>query len=204
VSGSPPRRGEATCQLFYLLFDVSQVMQDVPDTKSSIESSDNESRRGFLEHAATVAMGGGLVAGYGAFACYATRYLYPTDAGKSISQFVCTLDQLKVGESLPFTMPSGAKVVVARQAEGDSADAFIALSSICPHLGCKVHWEANNDRFFCPCHNGAFDAEGAPTEGPPAAANQHLTRFPLSVEDNLLMIQVPVESITVSDSEARA
>ena len=101
-------------------------------------------------------------------------------------------------------MPSGAKIVVARQAEGDTEDAFIALSSICPHLGCKVHWEASNDRFFCPCHNGAFDAQGAPTEGPPAAANQHLTRFRLSVEKNLLMIQVPVGGLNVSDAEASA
>ena len=174
---------------------------DCPDTEPEASDSD---RRSFLERAATVAMGGGLIAGYGSFACYATRFLYPADAGKSTSQFVCTLDQLKVGESLPFTMPSGAKVVVARQADGETADAFIALSSICPHLGCNVHWEANNNRFFCPCHNGAFDAKGAPTEGPPAAADQHLTRFRLSVENNLLMIQVPVGGVTVSASETSA
>ncbi len=179
-------------------------MQDGPDAINTDQSDVDESRRGFLEHAATAAMGAGLVAGYGTFATHAARFLFPAGAGKTIAQFVCTLDQLQIGESIPFTLPTGAKVVVARQAEGDTADAFIALSSICPHLGCKVHWEANNDRFFCPCHNGAFDSKGAPTEGPPAAANQFLTRFPLSVEDNLLMIQVPVDGVTVSDSEASA
>ncbi len=147
---------------------------------------------------------GGLTVGYGAFASYAIRFLYPANVGKSIWQFVCTLDQLKVNESMAFTMPSGAKVVVARQAEGDSAEAFIALSSVCPHLGCKVHWEAVNDRFFCPCHNGAFDAQGAPTEGPPASANQYLTRFPLSVEGNLLLIEVPVNAVTVPDAGGTA
>ena len=101
-------------------------------------------------------------------------------------------------------MPSGAKVVVARQEEGDSAAAFVALSSICPHLGCKVFWEANNDRFFCPCHNGAFDASGAPTEGPPATADQHLTRFPLTVKDNLLLIHVPTDGVVVTSAEASA
>ncbi len=173
-----------------------------PEAVPAKEEAETETRRGFMEHAATVAMAGGLAAGYGAFACHATRFLYPANAGQSIWQFVCTLDQLAVGESIPFTMPSGAKVVVARQADGDSADAFIALSSVCPHLGCKVHWEAVNDRFFCPCHNGAFDASGAPTEGPPAAANQHLTRFELAVEHNLLMINVPTEAIVVPSSEA--
>ena len=177
-------------------------MRDVPEPDSSGQQDADGSRRGFLEHAATLAMGGGLVAGYGSFACYATRFIYPANAGKTISQFVCTLDHLQVGESLPFTMPSGAKITVARQSDGNTADDFIALSSICPHLGCKVHWEANNDRFFCPCHNGAFDSSGAPTEGPPATANQHLTQFPLVVEGNQLMVQVPVESVSVDSEQA--
>ena len=80
-------------------------------------------------------------------------------------------------------------------ADGDTADAFVALSSICPHLGCQVHWEPQNDRFFCPCHNGAFDASGKPTEGPPATAGQELTRFPLQVMNGLLFIQVPMQSV---------
>jgi cytochrome b6-f complex iron-sulfur subunit len=175
-------------------------MHDSSDVSTAEQPAEHE-RRAFIARAATVTMVGGLAASYGTLASQATRFLYPANAGETIWQFVCTLNDLTVGESIPFTMPSGAKVVVARQAEGDTNEAFIALSSICPHLGCKVHWEANNDRFFCPCHNGAFDAQGAPTEGPPAAANQHLTRFKLAVEDNLLMIQVPVEGVKVSESE---
>lgn len=181
-------------------------MQDESDEQqSSAEPTEVDAgRRGFMEHAATVAMGGGLAAGYGLFASHAVRFLYPANAGESIWQFVCTLDELDVGEALPFTMPSGAKVVVARQQSENTAESFVALSSICPHLGCQVHWEAVNDRFFCPCHNGAFDAQGAPTEGPPASANQHLMQFPLAVDGNLLLIQVPVGGITVDRSEGRA
>lgn len=147
---------------------------------------------------------GGLTAGYGTLAYQIGNFLYPVDAGKAVWQFACTLDQLDVGESLPFTMPSGTQVVIARQAQGDTADSFVALSSICPHLGCQVHWEAVNQRFFCPCHNGAFDADGKATLGPPAKANQQLTRFPLQVEGNLLLIQVPLDSITVSQPEGSA
>ena len=164
----------------------------------------DQERRGFLGSAAVASMLSGLVLGYGVFASYAIRFLYPAHAGRSLWQFVCTLDQLSVGESLAFTMPSGAKVVVARQSEGDDAEAFIALSSVCPHLGCKVHWEAANDRFFCPCHNGAFNAQGVATEGPPASANQSLTRFPLSVDGNILMIEVPVNAVTVSQTKGMA
>ncbi len=174
------------------------------ESPASPASSEDKDRRGFLEHAATLTMAGGLAAGYGMLASHATRFLYPANVGESIWQFVCTLDELAVGDALPFTLPSGAKIVIARQEDGDTAESFIALSSICPHLGCKVHWEANNDRFFCPCHNGAFDAQGAPTEGPPASANQHLTRFDLTVEGVLLMVRVPLGGISADRSEGSA
>ncbi|MEZ6123544.1 MAG: Rieske (2Fe-2S) protein [Planctomycetaceae bacterium] len=183
---------------------VESELMDESDGGQELPESDPTTRRGFLEHAANLSMAGGLAAGYGMLGLQAAQYLYPAEAGQTITQFVCTLNQLKVGESLPYTLPSGAKIVVARQQEGETADAFIALSSVCPHLGCKVHWEAVNSRFFCPCHNGAFNAQGEPTEGPPAAANQHLTRYPLTVEGNLLMIQVPLNSVHVSGSEATA
>ena len=173
-------------------------MQDSQQNSPSGEPESDEGRRGFLGKAAAVAMTGGLVAGYVTFASQAARFLYPADAGRKSWQFVCTLDRLAVGETMPFTMPSGAKVVVARRSEEDAAESFIALSSICPHLGCKVFWEGGNNRFFCPCHNGAFDAEGAPTEGPPAAANQSLAQFPLMVEGNLLLIEVPLDQVDVS------
>ena len=175
------------------------------DDRSAPEATEEGAdRRVFLDKSFSVVMIGGMAAGYGTLAYQVGRFLYPAEAGKSVWQFVCTLEQLAVGDSISYTMPSGAKVVVARQAEGDTVESFVALSSICPHLGCQVHWEAVNDRFFCPCHNGAFDANGKPTEGPPAKANQQLTRFPLRVEGNLLLIQVPLESINVSQSEGSA
>ncbi|REJ93270.1 MAG: ubiquinol-cytochrome c reductase iron-sulfur subunit, partial [Planctomycetota bacterium] len=78
--------------------------------------------------------------------------------------------------------------------DGNAGD-FVALSSICPHLGCQVHWESQNDRFFCPCHNGAFDAAGQPLSGPPKDDNQPLPQFPLKVENNLLFIQAGTERL---------
>lgn len=163
------------------------------------QEDERSDRRGFIS-ATTLAVGG-MACGYGMLFYCGGRYLYPANGGAVSHQFVCTVDQLRVGEAMPFTLPSGAKVVIARQAEEDAAESFIALSSVCPHLGCQVHWEAVNDRFFCPCHNGAFDASGAPIEGPPQKANQHLTRFPLLVQDNLLMIAVPMGSVEIAEAE---
>jgi Rieske Fe-S protein len=143
-------------------------------------------------------MSGGLLAGYGTLAAVAGRFLYPPAKQSENWQFVAVLSQFKLGQSLAFQTPSGEKVVIARQQEGDSADSFVALSSICPHLGCSVHWEAHNDRFFCPCHNGVFDPAGEATEGPPAAANQSLAKFPLKVENGLLYIAVSSDTLTRS------
>jgi Rieske Fe-S protein len=76
-----------------------------------------------------------------------------------------------------------------------SNSGFVALSSICPHLGCRVHWEAHNERFFCPCHNGAFDSSGKAIAGPPKTANQTLPEYPLKVVDGSLYIEMSIESV---------
>ena len=60
---------------------------------------------------------------------------------------------------------------------------YLVVVGICPHLGCKVHWEVQNERFFCPCHNGAFNADGEAIAGPPLDSHQNLARFPLKLEN---------------------
>jgi Rieske Fe-S protein len=140
-------------------------------------------------------MVGGLAAGYGTFAHLAGAYLYSDDDGGRGWHFVALAADVQAGKAVAYVSPAGDKVVVARQGEGSTADDFIALSSACPHLGCQVHWEAHRDRFFCPCHNGVFDSRGRPLEGPPAAANQPLTRFPLRVDRGLIYVLVPLRSV---------
>jgi len=39
--------------------------------------------------------------------------------------------------------------------DGDKVEAF---TTICPHLGCSINYEAKEQRFVCPCHNGQFDS----------------------------------------------
>ena len=137
-----------------------------------------------------------VAAAYGTLATFALRFLYPAKSHSDNWQFVTTVAQLKLGQSITYISPAGARIVVARQRADDDARAFVALSSVCPHLGCAVHWEGQNNRFFCPCHNGSFDESGAPTGGPPFKANQSLPRFPVRVDRGRLFIQVPLESVT--------
>jgi Rieske Fe-S protein len=41
------------------------------------------------------------------------------------------------------------------------------LSAVCPHLGCSIGWSDAKGQFICPCHNGAFAADGTLLSGPP-------------------------------------
>jgi Rieske Fe-S protein len=152
-------------------------------------------RRGFLKAASGTAMTAGLVGGYGGFALIAGRFLYPSGNTGREWQFVTEEASVGVGDSLLYRTPSGETVSITRkERNGDERD-FIALSSTCPHLGCQVHWESANDRYFCPCHNGAFDANGVGISGPPGDAGQSLPQYPLKVDGGLLLIEVKVDQL---------
>lgn len=62
---------------------------------------------------------------------------------------------------------------------------YIAMSNVCTHLGCRVRWIAEQDRFFCPCHNGVFDQQGNVVSGPPP---RPLNQYQVKVEDGQLFI----------------
>jgi nitrite reductase/ring-hydroxylating ferredoxin subunit len=163
--------------------------------RSESENGNRNERRGFISKASNLAMLAGLVGGYGAFALIAGRFLYPARPRDRSWMFVTEVDRIKPGESLLYRTPAGETVNVTRQGSAAGAEDFVALSSVCPHLGCQVFWEAQNDRYFCPCHNGTFDADGRGTGGPPGDAGQSLSRYELNVEGGLLYINVPIGSI---------
>ena len=163
--------------------------------------ADGPDRRKFLATASTAAMSAGLAGGYGAFGLIAGRFLYPARPGERQWQFVAEVGRLAAGESLLYRGPSGETINVTRQGQAGGASDFIALSSTCPHLGCQVHWEAQNDQYFCPCHNGTFDAQGVGTGGPPGDAGMELPRYPLKVDGGLLFIEVPAAQLADGDAE---
>jgi Rieske Fe-S protein len=55
-----------------------------------------------------------------------------------------------------------------------TAEAPVAVSLSCTHLGCRV--AGGPGGFACPCHGSRFDAAGSPAAGPARAA---LARAPL-------------------------
>lgn len=42
----------------------------------------------------------------------------------------------------------------------------VAYNAECPHLGCKVAFDANKTQFGCPCHDSAFGMDGEVLGGP--------------------------------------
>jgi cytochrome b6-f complex iron-sulfur subunit len=63
----------------------------------------------------------------------------------------------------------------------------VAISLICTHLGCRIHWEPDHT-FLCPCHQGRFDASGAVLSGPPPAP---LERYVVRVEQGSVYLDLP-------------
>jgi Rieske Fe-S protein len=62
---------------------------------------------------------------------------------------------------------------------------FIAMSNICTHLGCRVRWIADQETFFCPCHNATYDKDGEVLSGPPP---RPLDRYEVKAEDNQIFV----------------
>jgi Rieske Fe-S protein len=132
-------------------------------------------RRGFV---ARILAGVGLAASYGVFAAYALAYLFPPPARRRARRlFIGRVSDFAAGTARPFVDQRGRALLIVAGEGG-----LRAFDTRCPHLGCQVHWEANEQRFFCPCHNGVFDRDGVATAGPPAAAGQSLARAPLAVD----------------------
>lgn len=60
---------------------------------------------------------------------------------------------------------------------------FTVLDATCTHLGCIVHWRAEQERFSCPCHEGYFSRDGNVISGPPP---EPLAKVQTKIEDGVL------------------
>ena len=70
-----------------------------------------------------------------------------------------------------------------RHVEGQKFQVF-AIN--CAHLGCPVRWFSQSGLFLCPCHGGAYYADGARASGPP---ERGLFQYDYKITGDQLMIE---------------
>lgn len=82
--------------------------------------------------------------------------------------------QFPVGETTlvtyqnPFTNAwDGATAKVPAYVRRTSDTDFTVFAINCAHLGCPVRWFKESQLFLCPCHGGAYYADGSRASGPP-------------------------------------
>lgn len=157
--------------------------------KTETHMSDTTDRRNFMKSA------GAVVAGV-----VALRALLPVSAlAKDAVQadkntWVAVLGKLKdLNEKNPVLVKAQfkdekgniaheEKIYVRWQRIGKDNGRWIVLSSICPHLKCKVDFVSDDEIFKCPCHGSQFDLDGSVTHGP---AKKDLQDYSgQAVEDN--------------------
>ncbi len=63
---------------------------------------------------------------------------------------------------------------------------LVALSTVCPHLGCAVDFDSAAEKFKCPCHRSAFAVDGTVEDGP---APRPLDRLDVQETDGLVSIR---------------
>jgi Rieske Fe-S protein len=102
----------------------------------------------------------------------------------------------------PIVTPTdGQTANVACWVRRIDTDRFQVFAINCAHLGCPVRWFPQSSLFMCPCHGGAYYADGARASGPP---ERGLFEYSYKVERDELRIRAgemptPGPSAAISD-----
>ena len=83
----------------------------------------------------------------------------PLVAGDGSWAQVATLDEVPEGSALRFTTAAFDGFVVNDGGE------IRALSSVCTHMGCTLHFRPDWQDLRCPCHGASFDLDGQLANG---------------------------------------
>jgi glycine/D-amino acid oxidase-like deaminating enzyme/nitrite reductase/ring-hydroxylating ferredoxin subunit len=120
--------------------------------------------------------------------CKPSRFS-PVKGGKTMLEEVGTMAKSLVKDYLTHRQDQQLSSLALEdsaivEAEGESFAAYrapdgelFAVSPVCTHLGCKVHWNSVETSWDCPCHGSRFRPDGTVIEGPALAPlkRKHLT-----------------------------
>ncbi|GAC1349016.1 MAG: hypothetical protein NVSMB19_02080 [Vulcanimicrobiaceae bacterium] len=94
---------------------------------------------------------------------YADGYLPPADDTQFVWGVKLTPEQEKTFKEKRPDLYGNPGAAIKYDAVTMS---FVMFSSICPHLGCRYNWVAEQKRFVCPCHGSQFGVQGDKISGP--------------------------------------
>jgi Rieske Fe-S protein len=162
-----------------------------PERSSDVRPALGMPRRWFLLKLGVVL--NGVVASF--LIAPIVRYLLsPVKSDASYKTWISlgALDGYPVGETrlATFVNPfrrewDGETAGVACYVRRTSADKFQVFAVNCAHLGCPVRWFPQSQLFMCPCHGGAYYADGSRASGPP---ERGLFTYEYKVDGNQLHI----------------
>ena len=133
----------------------------------------------------------------------------PAEAQRWVS--LGTTDKFPVGE----TRLASFRNAVERPSDGVTAsipcwvrridgEKFQVFAINCAHLGCPVRWFPESNLFLCPCHGGAYYADGGRASGPP---ERGLFEYPYRITAGELWIlpaEMPTPGIVASNDARQA
>ena len=129
------------------------------------------SRRTFTRNAALGSVGvvtAQIAAGF-------VYFFWPNKTGDFGSQIPVAAESVPPPNGEPYQNSAGKFYLVHND------DGLLALYWKCVHLGCRVPWEADDQKFVCPCHGSVYDRNGVREAGP---APRPLDLMPVSVNDD--------------------
>ena len=145
----------------------------IPEQSSEIQQPTGQSRRWFL--LGLGAFFNGVVGSM--FLVPIARYLLsPVKRDSAYKSWISlgAVDDYPVGETRLATYENpfrrawdGETAGVACYVRRTAEDKFQVFAVNCAHLGCPVRWFPQSQLFMCPCHGGAYYADGSRASGPP-------------------------------------
>jgi Rieske Fe-S protein len=110
------------------------------------------------------------------FAVYASGALFASTAvlaalgavrglRRGVPQQVARTSEVAEGTAVYFNYPDADSQAMLLHLPGGR---FVAYTQRCTHLSCAVYYQPDQQRLYCPCHEGVFSPEtGDPVAGPP-------------------------------------
>jgi cytochrome b6-f complex iron-sulfur subunit len=125
-------------------------------TRRESASQRRFSRRTFLRNAVL----GGAIVSAAAASGGAVYFAWPNTTSAFETEIIVPRSEVPAAGDPPRKFVAGKFYLSA------DLDGVLALYWKCPHLGCTVPWEPNEDRFHCPCHQSVYDRHGVRVSGP--------------------------------------